>query len=174
MIRTITVAILLSLMASTAVLADSNKGNGRDADARHESRQESRAEDRWDRRGNRREARDDRRDDRRHYRDHRRDDRNDRRHDRNDRRDLRNDWRNDRRIHVGTYQFPRGYRHNKWRRGDRLPRAYYARSYVVHDYHGYHLHAPPHGYHWVRVNQDVVLAAIATGVVLDVLYNHFY
>jgi Ni/Co efflux regulator RcnB len=55
-----------------------------------------------------------------------------------------------------------------------LPRGYYARPYIVHDYYGYRLHAPPRGYHWVRVNQDVVLAAIATGVVLDVLYNHFY
>jgi Ni/Co efflux regulator RcnB len=44
---------------------------------------------------------------------------------------------------------------------------------VVHDHRAWHLHAPPRGYHWVRVNHDVVLAAIATGVVLEVLYNHF-
>ncbi|MEJ0035630.1 MAG: RcnB family protein [Gammaproteobacteria bacterium] len=28
-------------------------------------------------------------------------------------------------------------------------------------------------YQWVRVNNDVVLAAIATGVVLDVLFSQF-
>jgi Ni/Co efflux regulator RcnB len=43
----------------------------------------------------------------------------------------------------------------------------------LYDHHAYHLHAPPRGYHWVRVNHDVVLAAIATGIVLEVLYNHF-
>jgi Ni/Co efflux regulator RcnB len=29
------------------------------------------------------------------------------------------------------------------------------------------------GYHWVRVNNDAVLAAVATGVVLDVAFNLF-
>ena len=33
--------------------------------------------------------------------------------------------------------------------------------------------APPVGYHWVRVNNDAVLAALATGVVLDVAFNLF-
>lgn len=162
---TITAAVLISLVASAAALADSNKGNRRDADARHGY------EARWDDRSNRRDDRREFRDDRRHDR---KDLRHDRRHSRNDRRGDRKDLRDERRLHVGTYHFPRGYHHKKWRRGDRLPRAYYARSYVVHDYGGYYLHAPPRGYHWVRVNHDVVLAAVATGVVLDVLYNHFH
>jgi Ni/Co efflux regulator RcnB len=161
--RTITAAILISLIAGTAAWADSDKGSRRNGDARQGY------ESRWDGRSDRRDVRgNDRRDARR---DHKRDDR----HYRNDRRDDRRDWRQERRrVHVGAYHFPRGYRHNKWRRGDRLPRAYYARPYVVNDYYGYRLHAPPRGYHWVRVNHDVVLAAIATGVVLDVLYNHFH
>lgn len=99
---------------------------------------------------------DDRRDDRRDWRDERRDDRWDRRDDRRD------------------YHHPRGYRPHYWRRGDRLPAAYYARPYVIRDYRGCHLRPPPRGAHWVRVNSDVVLAAIATGIVLDVLHNHFY
>jgi Ni/Co efflux regulator RcnB len=74
---------------------------------------------------------------------------------------------------VPRYHPPHGYRPHHWRRGDRLPRAYYARPYIIHDYHVYHLHHPPRGYHWVRVDRDVVLAAIATGVILDVVYNHF-
>jgi Ni/Co efflux regulator RcnB len=45
---------------------------------------------------------------------------------------------------------------------------------VISDYHGCHLRAPPHGAYWVRVNNDVLLTAIATGIVLDVIYNHFY
>ena len=48
------------------------------------------------------------------------------------------------------------------------------RPYVLHDYRAVRLYAPPRGHHWVRVNHDVVLAAIATGIVLDVLYNRFY
>ncbi|HEY4644910.1 MAG TPA: RcnB family protein [Steroidobacteraceae bacterium] len=55
-----------------------------------------------------------------------------------------------------------------------MPAAYYARPYVIRDYRECHLRPPPRGAHWVRVNGDVVLAAIATGIVLDVLYNHYY
>jgi Ni/Co efflux regulator RcnB len=55
-----------------------------------------------------------------------------------------------------------------------LPRAYYASRYVVHDYNAYHLHRPPHGHHWVRVDRDVVLTAIATGAVVAVVSNLFY
>jgi Ni/Co efflux regulator RcnB len=43
----------------------------------------------------------------------------------------------------------------------------------VRDYRVYGLSEPPYGCRWVRVNNDVVLAAIATGVVLDVAYNVF-
>jgi len=35
------------------------------------------------------------------------------------------------------------------------------------------LRAPPVGYHWVRVNNDAVLAAVAIGVVLDVAFHLF-
>jgi Ni/Co efflux regulator RcnB len=66
-----------------------------------------------------------------------------------------------------------GYRDHEWRRGERLPIAYYSEPYVVRDFGAYRLRPPPWGYHWVRVNNDVVLAAIATGIVLDVVYNCF-
>lgn len=79
-----------------------------------------------------------------------------------------------RRYDRGRYVHPRGYAHRAWRRGDHLPRAYYARPYVVHDYHVYHLHAPPRGYHWVRVDNDVVLAAVASGLVVQAVYGIFY
>ena len=42
------------------------------------------------------------------------------------------------------------------------------------DYHECGLRRPPHGYHWVRVDHNAVLAVIATGVVLDVIYNQFW
>ncbi len=61
-----------------------------------------------------------------------------------------------------------------WYRGDRLPYGWYARPYVVYDYAPYRLYSPPYGYHWVRVGNDVLLTAIATGIVLDVLYDIWY
>lgn len=78
------------------------------------------------------------------------------------------------RYHWGPYVRPHGYYHHHWKRGDRLPTHYYARPYVIADYHACGLRRPPHGHHWVRVDKDAVLAVIATGLVLDVVYNHFY
>ena len=52
--------------------------------------------------------------------------------------------------------------------------AYYARPYVIYDYYDCGLRQPPYGYHWVRVDGNAVLAVIATGVILDVIYNQFY
>jgi Ni/Co efflux regulator RcnB len=73
----------------------------------------------------------------------------------------------------GHYLPPRGYVVHRWSRGERLPVGYYAPRYVVADYRDCGLRAPPMGYHWVRVNNDAVLAAVATGVVLDVAFNLF-
>ena len=59
--------------------------------------------------------------------------------------------------------------HHDWQRGGRLPNEYRGHQYVVDDWRGHHLSEPPRGYHWVQVNGDYVLAAIATGVILDTL-----
>jgi Ni/Co efflux regulator RcnB len=61
-----------------------------------------------------------------------------------------------------------------WHRGDRLPRAWYGSSYIIYDWRPYRLYSPPYGYHWVRVGNDVLLTALATGVVLDVIYDIWY
>ena len=58
---------------------------------------------------------------------------------------------------------------HSFRRGDRLPWAYRQRSYVVDDWRGHRLSAPPRGYHWVQAGGDYVLVAIATGVILQLL-----
>jgi len=83
-------------------------------------------------------------------------------------------YRSQQRYHIGSYYRPHGYYHYAWHRGDRLPRAYYAPRYVVYDYGRYGLYRPPHGHHWVRVDGDVVLAAIATGVVMQVVNQIFW
>jgi Ni/Co efflux regulator RcnB len=106
----------------------------------------------------------------------------DRGHHRDHRPDLRDAYRagyrdgraDQRRYDRGRYIPPRGYHVRAWRRGDYLPRSYYEPRYVVHDYHVYHLSPPPRGHHWVRVNNDVVLAAIASGLVVSVVNGLFY
>ncbi|MGZ5195112.1 MAG: RcnB family protein [Ramlibacter sp.] len=61
---------------------------------------------------------------------------------------------------------------HRYYRGDRLPAEYRGRSYVVDDWRGHHLSAPPRGYHWVQMGSDYVLVAIATGVILQLLLNN--
>ena len=57
-------------------------------------------------------------------------------------------------------------------RGGRLPDNYRSHRYVVEDWHGHGLRAPPRGYHWVQTGGDYVLVAVATGVILDLMLNH--
>ncbi len=117
-----------------------------------------------------------------YHRDHReyRDRRDHRGPDRHDRRD----W--DRGRHNGYYYGNRWnygpppqayygnpyYRpgYNQWRRGAPLP-AYY-RGYPVYDYGRYRLRQPPRGYAWYRAGNDYVLAAIATGIIFEIINNN--
>ncbi len=136
---------------------------------------DNRDRDRYERRHDRD---DDRRHDKRRYDDRRYDDR---RYD--DRRDWkRGDWDrhygfrhyDGRRYRGGWYVRPSGYHYRSWRYGDYLPRGYYSRRYIVDDYYSYRLRPPPRGYHWVRVDNDVVLAAIASGIVVSAVYGIFH
>ena len=43
-----------------------------------------------------------------------------------------------------------------WHRGDRLPVEYRNRQYVVDDWRGHRLSAPPRGYHWVQADGNFV------------------
>jgi Ni/Co efflux regulator RcnB len=61
---------------------------------------------------------------------------------------------------------------HRFHRGDRLPREYRSNQYVVDDWRGHQLSAPPRGYHWVQTGGDYVLVAIATGVILQLLLDH--
>ncbi|HEY8068047.1 MAG TPA: RcnB family protein [Burkholderiales bacterium] len=54
-------------------------------------------------------------------------------------------------------------------RGERLPDEYRHRNYVVDDWRGHQLSAPPRGYHWVQTGSDYVLVAIATGIIAQLL-----
>ncbi len=82
-------------------------------------------------------------------------------------------WNGQRYQAPNQYVRPNGYKVRTWRNGDRLPSTYRTRQYYV-DYRQYHLNAPPRGYQYVRVNNDVVLTAIATGVIASVITGLYY
>ncbi|MBK7615683.1 MAG: RcnB family protein [Burkholderiales bacterium] len=63
-----------------------------------------------------------------------------------------------------------GPEHNYYR-GGRMPPQYRTSEYVVSDWRGHHLSAPPRGYHWVQSGGDYVLVAIATGIILQLLLS---
>jgi Ni/Co efflux regulator RcnB len=55
------------------------------------------------------------------------------------------------------------------RRGQRLNQEYRNNRYVVNDWRARRLSAPPRGQHWVQAGDDYVLAAIATGIITQIL-----
>jgi len=81
----------------------------------------------------------------------------------NDRRDARQYYRDDKRGG--------GPRHDL-RRGQRLNQEYRGNRYVVSDWRARHLSAPPRGHQWVQAGNDYVLAAIATGIIAQVLLSN--
>jgi len=99
----------------------------------------------------------------------------------NDRRD--NDRHDDRRDQASNHRsddaryYHRddkrggGPRHDL-RRGQHLSKEYRDNRYVVTDWRNRHLSAPPKGHHWVRAGNDYVLAAIATGLIAQVLLSN--
>ena len=125
-----------------------------------QDRDHDRGHDRGDDRGNGR-----------YEQQHRQFDRHDnRRGDRSDRGDRysREDYRAGRHFDRRGYPQP----HTEWRRGGRVPHEYRGRNYVVNDYRAYQLQAPPRGYQWVGVGGDYVLAAIATGLIAQIIVGN--
>ena len=59
--------------------------------------------------------------------------------------------------------------HAEWRRGGRMPSEYRGRQYVVNDWRGHRLQQPPRGYQWMGVGGDFVLAAVATGLIAQIV-----
>jgi Ni/Co efflux regulator RcnB len=104
------------------------------------------------------------------------------RHDRYDRHDRhdRND-RYDRHDRNGRYYNAQNFRRDDYRgggprhdlrRGQHLSQEYRGNRYVVSDWRARRLSAPPRGHHWVQAGNDYVLAAIATGIIAQVLLSN--
>jgi len=100
-----------------------------------------------------------------------RDDRNDRHDDRNDHGERRNDRNDYHPVDNRDHDRGAGPRHDM-RKGGRLPAEYRNRQYVVNDWRGHHLSAPPRGYQWVQTGSDYVLVAVATGIIASLLLNN--
>ncbi len=107
---------------------------------------------------------------------------NQRSNDRDNRQDARqnNRYNNDRRGngYNPRYDQRSGHRErgagpsHSYYRGGYLPPQYRTRQYIVEDWRGHRLSAPPRGYHWVQSGGDYILVAIATGVILNLLLNN--
>jgi Ni/Co efflux regulator RcnB len=175
--RMITTFMVYAMLGSAAVAGNgfrpSDRATGRDQAASQERQRGPGVPVQQPRQPDREQNRNfDRNDNRRDY--DRRDD--GRRFDNRNQNDRYNGGRDNRyysypRFRGGYYQPPRGYYSHRWIRGERLPPSYYASGYYVDDYWNFRLYAPPRGYRWVRVDNDVLLVAIATGIVFDALYN---
>ena len=92
---------------------------------------------------------------------------------RDDRRyDSRQTVRDNRRVDNRQYKpvvvmgyGPRG----DWHQGGRIDRHYNDRRYEVTDWQRQRLSAPPSGTRWVRVNNDYILASIATNLIFSII-----
>ena len=56
----------------------------------------------------------------------------------------------------------------------RVPPQYRSYNYVVNDWRGHRLSAPPRGYHWIQNGSDYLLVAIATGLISSMILNGNY
>jgi Ni/Co efflux regulator RcnB len=74
--------------------------------------------------------------------------------------DRQADYRNDRHDNG---------RHHNWYKGGRIDRNDWNRGSRVNDYRRYHLQRPPRGYEWRRVDNNYVLAAAATGLIMGLV-----
>ena len=60
-----------------------------------------------------------------------------------------------------------------WARGHDYRRGYRGPVYVINDYSRYDLRRPPRGHHWIRDDRgNMLLVAVATGIIADLLLHH--
>ena len=115
----------------------------------------------------------DRRQDNRERKEDRREVKEERKEDRREAKEFHHDNRDFGRSHNERMKEGRGVGPGfGYYRGDRLPAEYRHRQYVVDDWRGHHLSAPPGGYQWVQSGNDYILVAIATGIIAQLLLGH--
>ena len=95
------------------------------------------------------------------------------RHDDRGRHEQRYDRRDDRRADRHDNGRRGGGPDHNWYKGSRVPPQYRSHHYVVNDWRGHHLSAPPRGYHWIQNGGDYLLVAIATGVIASMVLSNY-
>lgn len=60
-------------------------------------------------------------------------------------------------------------KHRGWYKGGHIERNDWNRGERINDYRRYHLQSPPRGYEWRRVDNNYVLAAAATGLIMGLM-----
>ncbi|MFA0924171.1 RcnB family protein [Xanthomonas fragariae] len=167
--KRIVTVVLSSILALGSFAPAAFAGDwGRDHDRRGPDR-DQRSDWRNDRHDDRRDWRDDRRADRRQWREDRHYYSNGYRE---GYREARHQERYDDRGLGYAYYPARVYRPVPppyWARGQR----YHGPNYVINDYDRYNLRRPPYGYRWQRDDAgNLLLVAIATGVIADLVLHH--
>jgi Ni/Co efflux regulator RcnB len=99
--------------------------------------------------------------------------RHDGRHDDRGRHEQRYDRRDDRRADRHDNGRRGGGPDHNWYKGSRVPPQYRSQHYVVNDWRGHRLSAPPRGYHWIQNGGDYLLVAIATGVIASMVLGNY-
>ena len=61
--------------------------------------------------------------------------------------------------------------HHDFYRGKRLPKKYRHQTYVVQDWRGHRLHAPPRSHRWVRTGRDFVLIESVSGIIVQIVFG---
>ena len=75
-----------------------------------------------------------------------------------------------RRGYISTVVNQNDYRDtHRWSQGERVPQHYRGGAYIVTDWQVRHLRRPNRGYHWVRVNNQYLLIAIVSGLILNLI-----
>jgi Ni/Co efflux regulator RcnB len=106
------------------------------------------------------------------HNDHKAEQKYERRMDKAERKYDRNVRRAEKHYRAAAYKRPSGYRQHQWTYGERLPPSYRSNTYRV-DHRRYGLRAPPPGYYYTRVDNDVVLTAAASGLIASVIVGMF-
>jgi Ni/Co efflux regulator RcnB len=96
------------------------------------------------------------------------------RHDFSGFRDYHRSFNPSRRFNVPYYRRPAGWYDHRWRFGEFLPTAFWARDYWLVDFQAYDLPPPPYGAVWVRVGNDALLVDEDSGEIITVAYGIFY
>jgi Nickel/cobalt transporter regulator len=75
------------------------------------------------------------------------------------------------RIHLAPFVYPNGWAYRRWTIGAILPPLFLAPAYYYVDWAALGLSPPQPGFQWVRYGPDLLLVNVATGEVVDVVYD---